>query len=63
MEKNITIQNLLTHTSGLPDRFYLIGYSEGYLNQDILERLIQHRLLDFMPGKKYKYSNSGFNLL
>ncbi len=61
--KNITIEHLLTHTSGLPDRFFLIGYAEGYLNQDILERLIQHRLLDSMPGEKHKYSNSGFNLL
>lgn len=61
--KNITIKNLLTHTSGIPDRFYLIGYAEGYSNQDILERLIKTRYLDFMPGRKYKYSNSGYNLL
>ena len=35
----ITIRHLLTHTSGLPDRFRLIGYAEGWLNEDILDRL------------------------
>lgn len=59
----ITIKHLLTHTSGLPDRFYLIGYAEGYLNQDILDRLIKAKYLDFNPGTRYKYSNSGYNLL
>ncbi|MFC1562041.1 serine hydrolase domain-containing protein [candidate division KSB1 bacterium] len=61
--RNITITHLLTHTSGLPDRFWLIGYGEGFLNQDILDRLIEHRLLDHLPGKRFKYSNSGYNLL
>jgi len=61
--KTITVKHLLTHTSGIPDRFYLIGYAEGYTNQDILDRLIQTRYLDFMPGTKHKYSNSGYNLL
>jgi len=61
--KTITIEHLLTHTSGLPDRFQLIGYAEGYKNQDILNRLIKHRLLNFTPGEKHKYSNSGYNLL
>jgi len=59
----ITIKQLLTHTSGIPDRFYLIGYGEGFKNEDILNRLIEHRLLDFMPGRRHKYSNSGYNLL
>lgn len=61
--KTITIKHLLTHKSGLPDRFFLIGYAEGSTNQDILDRLIKHRLLDFIPGEKHKYSNSGYNLL
>jgi len=60
---NITVKHLLTHTSGIPDRFWLIGYGEGFLNRDILNRLIQHRALDFKPGSKHKYSNSGYNLL
>ncbi|MCH8287282.1 beta-lactamase family protein [candidate division KSB1 bacterium] len=61
--KKIKIKHLLTHTSGIPDRFYLIGYAEGYLNRDILDRLIQTRYLDFNPGARFKYSNSGYNLL
>ena len=59
----ITIHQLLTHTSGLPDRFYTIGYGEGMTNKDILEHLIEHRLLNNLPGRRYKYSNSGYNLL
>ena len=61
--KDITIEHLLTHSSGLPDRFYFIGYGEGLTNEDILERLIEHRLLYFLPGRRHKYSNSGYNLL
>lgn len=61
--KDITIEHLLTHSSGLPDRFYFIGYGEGLTNEDILDRLIEHRLLYFLPGRRHKYSNSGYNLL
>ncbi len=59
----ITVKHLLTHTSGLPDRFWLIGYAEGYLNRDIFDRLVKHRQLDFTPGRRFKYSNSGYNVL
>jgi len=59
----ITIRHLLTHTSGIPDRFWLIGYGEKYTNQDVLNRLIKNRALDFKPGTRFKYSNSGYNIL
>ncbi|MCP4727809.1 MAG: beta-lactamase family protein [bacterium] len=60
---SITIKNLLTHTSGIPDRFYVIGYAEGWENKDILNRLVKNNVLDFTPGRRFKYSNSGYNLL
>lgn len=59
----ITVRHLLTHTSGIPDRFRLIGYAEGWTNRQILNRLIQHRRLKFRPGSRFRYSNSGYNLL
>ncbi|MFC1553659.1 serine hydrolase domain-containing protein [candidate division KSB1 bacterium] len=61
--KSITIEHLLTHTSGIPDRFYVIGYAEGYVNSQILDRLISNSWLDFTPGRRHKYSNSGYNVL
>ncbi len=60
---SITIKHLLTHTSGIPDRFYVIGYAEGWSNKQILDRLVKNGVLDFSPGRRFKYSNSGYNLL
>jgi len=65
---NITIRNLLTHTSGLP------GYEEQFekkwdrkkiaFNKDILDMLKQEKdTLFFKPGTKWKYSNTGYALL
>jgi len=61
--RSITIRHLLTHTSGIPDRFWLIGFNEEYTNQDVFKRLIQNKALDFKPGTRYKYSNSGYDIL
>ena len=65
---NITIRNLLTHTSGLPsyeDQFetkwdhHKIAY-----NKDVVSILQQAKdTLYFKPGTKWKYSNTGYALL
>lgn len=66
--KNITIRNLLTHTSGLPDyqeimdqhwdKFKVAG------NPDIIEYLNRYKPpSQFEPGTKYQYSNTGYVLL
>ncbi len=65
---NITIRNLLTHTSGLP------GYEEQFekkwdrkkiaFNKDILDMLKQEKdTLFFKPGTSWRYSNTGFAVL
>lgn len=68
--KNITIHHLLSHTSGIPDyindnswRFKLKQMSGWLPSKDELITSFQDRPLSFMPGSKFKYSNSGYVLL
>lgn len=68
--KNITIHHLLSHTSGIPDyindfplRFRMQQMSGWMPSRDELIASFQDRPLGFMPGTKFKYSNSGYVLL
>ncbi len=64
----ITVQHLIYHTSGIRDYFGILE-DEGlnYLNQipaDTIYALIcRQDSLDFQPGDKYSYSNSGYLML
>lgn len=66
--KEITIQHLLHHTSGLPDYMQL---AEKHSNQDAIftiQKMVtlyqQHQPnLNFEPGSKFQYSNAGYVLL
>jgi CubicO group peptidase (beta-lactamase class C family) len=61
---NITVRHLLTHTSGIRN------YS-GHAGFELTKRLTQAQFIaalaalpvDFAPGEKSKYCNSGYNLL
>ncbi|MEO1653303.1 MAG: serine hydrolase domain-containing protein [Bacteroidota bacterium] len=66
--KDITVRQLLLHSSGIPD----VGGSENYhwdqpeYDDQALERYVKSlapKKLDFRPGKKYSYSNSAYNVL
>ncbi len=64
----ITVSHLLHHTSGLrdwPEVFSVSGMGMGdrITFQAILEMVRRQRDLDFVPGEKYSYSNTGYNLL
>ena len=66
--KGITIRNLLTHTSGLPDYQAIMDEhwdkSKVAGNDDILSYLNQYQPPKlFEPGTKYTYSNTGYVLL
>lgn len=66
--KGITIRNLLTHTSGLPDYQAIMDQhwdkSKVAGNEDILAYLNQyHPPVLFEPGTQYAYSNTGYVLL
>ena len=63
--KTITIRHLLTHTSGIPDRYTLheiMGRPAGEVdhpNAEVLDVVSKLRELNFDPGEDYEYSNTG----
>jgi len=65
----INIKHLLYHTSGLRDFLWLMvfsgrNYEEDYINiNDGVKILCSQKSLDFIPGEKDSYSNSGYILL
>lgn len=61
-----TIYNLLTHTAGIPDFTGFPEYKKEKLKPHTMEQMVavfKNKPLDFKPGLKYKYSNSGYVLL
>lgn len=66
--KNITVRQLLNHTSGLPDYQAIMDAhwdkSKVADNNDIIHYLNQYAPPAlFTPGEKYEYSNTGYVLL
>src|SRR4030095_15332618 len=66
--KLITIGHLLYHTSGVrdwPEAFLLsdVDFESPISFEMILELVRRQRELDFAPGEKWQYSNTGYNLL
>ena len=65
--KDITVRHLLTHTSGIPD--YTSEKTGGGINmradytEEELVKKIAALPLDFQPGEKWSYSNSGYLIL
>jgi CubicO group peptidase (beta-lactamase class C family) len=63
---NITIFNLLTHTSGIPNFTNFPDYHSLEPFPATAEKLVarfRDKPLDFQPGEKWTYSNSGYVLL
>ena len=66
--EKITVRHLLNHTSGIRDYLQLaylkgLGEDDYYVDEDIMEWLVNQSDLNFKPGKEYLYSNSGYWLL
>jgi CubicO group peptidase (beta-lactamase class C family) len=62
-EALITVNHLLTHTSGLMVDYYVhLTGEKKYSNADLLSHL-QKEYLCFKPGSACKYSNIGYRLL
>jgi CubicO group peptidase (beta-lactamase class C family) len=65
--RDVSIEQLLTHTSGVPDytrqwRFLLLDRGDEIALPDLLKR-IKGKSLDFTPGARFEYSNSNYVLL
>lgn len=56
----ITVQQLLTHQSGLADSF---GKDEEWIGREGLIKKVMQSKLKFTPGKGQAYSNAGYTLL
>lgn len=64
--KTITVEHLLTHTSGIksytdmPD--FLANIRKDYTTRELIDHF-KDQPLEFEPGAQYKYDNSGYFLL
>jgi CubicO group peptidase (beta-lactamase class C family) len=66
--QDITIQHLLTHTSGLPDYMQAMAtkwdHKRVAFNDDVINFLAAERLPpNFKPGARWEYSNTGYQML
>ncbi|MCU7525331.1 MAG: serine hydrolase [Ignavibacteria bacterium] len=64
--RRVTIENLLTHTSGIMSLYERPDYMslrKSDFKPDSLIKLFQDQDLYFEPGTNWNYSNSGFTLL
>src|SRR5687768_14827704 len=57
----VTIDQLLTHTSGIRDWVPLLNWASG--DPDAMSMILRQRTLNFVPGTEWSYSNSGYVLL
>lgn len=65
---DITIRNLLNHTSGLQNYMYLVDNywknDSTISNQKMLDLVVSHNLpLNNRPGRIFEYSNTGYAIL
>lgn len=67
LKVKITIRNLLNHTSGIRDQFNLLAIAgtrlDDVITQEQIIKILSHQqTLDFNPGERFNYSNSGFTM-
>ena len=63
---HITVHHLLTHTAGIPNYTSFPDYVQKQRTAMTLDEIItwfSNKPLEFVPGERYSYSNSGYTLL
>lgn len=66
--KTITINHLLTHSSGIRDQWRLLEMAGWRLDdviktKQVFKLITSQKELNFLPGDSFSYSNSGYTLL
>ncbi len=64
--KAVTIEQLLTHTSGIANARNagsLLAAGRGWLSAEQVMATFKDQPLDFAPGSRWSYSNAGYQLL
>jgi CubicO group peptidase (beta-lactamase class C family) len=65
----ITLRHLVHHTSGIRDQWDMLNFSgwryarDLITDEDVLAVLSRQKALNFAPGERHLYSNSGYTLL
>ncbi len=67
-QRPITIGELVHHTSGLRDFWEIVGasglrFDDGYTVDDMMRMAERQHALNFTPGDRYMYSNTGYLVL
>jgi CubicO group peptidase (beta-lactamase class C family) len=60
--KGVTIRHLLTHTGGIKEYTSILNLRVDYTEDELLKKAFDLPL-DFPPGEKWKYSNTGYAVL
>jgi len=64
--KKITIEHLLTHTSGIQSYTEIPGFMTNIRNDKTVEEMMdifKSKPMNFSPGERFQYNNSGYFLL
>jgi len=66
--RTIALRHLMQHSSGIRDYAeirYLMGFEDDdrFIEQEVLDLLARQKALNFAPGDRYLYSNSGYLML
>ena len=66
--KKVTIGHMVHHTSGMRDWWEMVGlsglrYDDGYNSDDVFAMAVRQKGLNFTPGERYMYSNTGYVML
>ncbi|MEM9917417.1 MAG: serine hydrolase [Bacteroidota bacterium] len=65
--KTVTVEHLLTHTSGIRSMTSMPGFFEAYERRNTsaeeMMDYFKNEPFDFEPGTQYRYNNSGYYLL